>query len=98
MTPLVDVVLVLLIIFMVITPMLQRGKPWCSLQAKRLPAQEWRHPIMVSVTKAESGGSTSEVKKEDLSTALVEQIADASHFARAGQGRQGLPSTSTSVS
>ncbi|MFL5272838.1 MAG: biopolymer transporter ExbD, partial [Anaeromyxobacteraceae bacterium] len=26
-TPLVDVVLVLLIIFMVITPMLQRGKP-----------------------------------------------------------------------
>jgi len=26
-TPLVDVVLVLLIIFMVVTPMLQRGKP-----------------------------------------------------------------------
>ncbi len=51
-TPLVDVVLVLLIIFMVITPMLQRGKPVVLPQAKELSAlKAGGDPIMVSVTK-----------------------------------------------
>ncbi len=51
-TPLVDVVLVLLIIFMVVTPMLQRGK------AVRLPevhkpdkAAQEGDPIILSITK-----------------------------------------------
>jgi len=52
-TPLVDVVLVLLIIFMVITPMLQRGKPVILPKAMKLekPPGEDKDPIIVSITK-----------------------------------------------
>jgi biopolymer transport protein TolR len=51
-TPLVDVVLVLLIIFMVITPMLQRGMPVVLPEAKRVSALErGGDPVVVSVTK-----------------------------------------------
>jgi biopolymer transport protein ExbD len=50
-TPLVDVVLVLLIIFMVITPMLTRGKdvplPKAHIEQKDKPP---RDPLVVSVT------------------------------------------------
>jgi biopolymer transport protein ExbD len=75
-TPLVDVVLVLLIIFMVITPMLQRGKPVVLPQANLLSAlKSGGDPIMVSVTKDGKWWiDKNEVKKEDLSTALIEQI------------------------
>jgi biopolymer transport protein TolR len=51
-TPLVDVVLVLLIIFMVITPMLQRGKDVRLPQAKNI-SEEGKgkaDPIILSVT------------------------------------------------
>jgi biopolymer transport protein TolR len=50
-TPLVDVVLVLLIIFMVITPMLQRGKP-VSLPKGTHPEAEEKDgdPLVLSVT------------------------------------------------
>ena len=51
-TPLVDVVLVLLIIFMVITPMLQRGKPVTLPEAKMAsPLGKGGDPILLSVTK-----------------------------------------------
>jgi biopolymer transport protein ExbD/biopolymer transport protein TolR len=51
-TPLVDVVLVLLIIFMVITPMLQRGKPVTLPDAKHVSTLgKGGDPILVSVTK-----------------------------------------------
>jgi biopolymer transport protein TolR len=51
-TPLVDVVLVLLIIFMVITPMLQRGKPVQLPKAMKVEKKEDESdPIIVSVTK-----------------------------------------------
>ncbi len=51
-TPLVDVVLVLLIIFMVITPMLQRGKPVVLPDAKALSAlKSGGDPVIISVTK-----------------------------------------------
>src|ERR1700736_1442172 len=54
-TPLVDVVLVLLIIFMVITPMLQRGKavdlPKARHAAGAPPAQGGPEPAFISVTK-----------------------------------------------
>jgi biopolymer transport protein ExbD/biopolymer transport protein TolR len=51
-TPLVDVVLVLLIIFMVITPMLQRGKPVTLPDAMHVSALgKGGDPILLSVTK-----------------------------------------------
>jgi len=49
-TPLVDVVLVLLIIFMVITPMLQRGKDVKLPQSKSIDKGEAEDPIILSVT------------------------------------------------
>jgi biopolymer transport protein ExbD len=51
-TPLVDVVLVLLIIFMVITPMLQRGKSVELPKAKHAVAgKEGPDPLFISVTR-----------------------------------------------
>ena len=51
-TPLVDVVLVLLIIFMVITPMLQRGKPVTLPDARHVSTLgKGGDPILLSVTK-----------------------------------------------
>ena len=50
-TPLVDVVLVLLIIFMVVTPMLQRGKDVKLPEAKNIEQENKdSESIMVSVT------------------------------------------------
>lgn len=51
-TPLVDVVLVLLIIFMVITPMLQRGKAVQLPSAKKTPTEQGSDadPLILSVT------------------------------------------------
>jgi biopolymer transport protein ExbD len=49
-TPLVDVVLVLLIIFMVITPLLQRGKPVVLPDARHVSAMKGGDPVIVSVT------------------------------------------------
>ena len=50
-TPLVDVVLVLLIIFMVITPLLQRGKPVTLPEAKHVSSLgKGGDPILLSVT------------------------------------------------
>ena len=51
-TPLVDVVLVLLIIFMVVTPMLQRGKDVQLPQAQKTEQQQKKDsdPIILSVT------------------------------------------------
>jgi biopolymer transport protein ExbD/biopolymer transport protein TolR len=50
-TPLVDVVLVLLIIFMVVTPMLQRGKSVELPKARHASAGPQGEPAFVSVTK-----------------------------------------------
>jgi biopolymer transport protein TolR len=77
-TPLVDVCLVLLIIFMVITPLLQRGKPVQLPRAKLV--SELKHggdPILLSIT---SDGRTfvdkKEVRRKDLAEALtVEMVA-----------------------
>jgi biopolymer transport protein TolR len=50
-TPLVDVVLVLLIIFMVVTPMLQRGKDVKLPQASKQKEEDSKSdPMIVSVT------------------------------------------------
>jgi biopolymer transport protein TolR len=75
-TPLVDVVLVLLIIFMVITPMLQRGKPVVLPDARHVSAlKQGGDPILVSVTKdGKIWIDKDEVSKEDLSTMLGIQM------------------------
>src|SRR4051812_16175949 len=80
-TPLVDVVLVLLIIFMVITPMLQRGKavelPKARHAASR--AQGTTEPVFISVNK------TGEVFVESEKTpATDEQLAEALKTAAQG--------------
>jgi biopolymer transport protein ExbD len=50
-TPLVDVVLVLLIIFMVITPMLQRGKPVQLPKANKTGGDDSKSdPLVLSIT------------------------------------------------
>ena len=50
-TPLVDVVLVLLIIFMVVTPMLQRGKAVTLPKAQKIEAKgDEADPLILSVT------------------------------------------------
>jgi len=76
-TPLVDVVLVLLIIFMVITPMLQRGKPVVLPQARLLSAlKSGGDPIMISVTRdGKVWVDKTEYEKDALVTALTEQMA-----------------------
>ena len=75
-TPLVDVVLVLLIIFMVITPMLQRGKAVTLPDAKLVSElKSGGDPIILSVTR---DGKTyiekEEVKKDDLAPALEQAM------------------------
>ena len=72
-TPLVDVVLVLLIIFMVITPLLQRGKPVELPRARHVSALEGGgDPILLSVTK---DGRIWIDKKEVARQALAEGLA-----------------------
>ena len=78
-TPLVDVVLVLLIIFMVITPLLQRGKPVQLPRAKMV--SELKHggdPILVSVTgDGRVFIDKREVSKKELADALTQEMAAA---------------------
>jgi biopolymer transport protein TolR len=50
-TPLVDVVLVLLIIFMVITPMLQRGKDVKLPPSRHVDDEQKGDPLVLSMTK-----------------------------------------------
>jgi biopolymer transport protein TolR len=71
-TPLVDVVLVLLIIFMVITPMLQRGKPVTLPDAKLVSElKSGGDPIILSVTRdGKAFIEKDEVKKDDIAPAL----------------------------
>ncbi len=75
-TPLVDVVLVLLIIFMVITPMLQRGKPVVLPDARHVSAlTRGGEPIMISVTRdGRVWIDQDEVKKDELPAMLQVQM------------------------
>jgi biopolymer transport protein ExbD/biopolymer transport protein TolR len=77
-TPLVDVVLVLLIIFMVITPLLQRGKPVQLPRAKMV--SELKHggdPILLSVTPdGKTWIDKVEVSRKDLPDALIGEMSN----------------------
>ena len=72
-TPLVDVVLVLLIIFMVITPMLQRGKPVQLPDAKHVSALKGGgDPVLISITAdGKAWIDKVEVPIDQLSTELT---------------------------
>lgn len=76
-TPLVDVVLVLLIIFMVITPMLQRGKD-VKLPVSKTVEEEGdvkEDPLILSITKEKLFYiESTEVKEADFITALTKEL------------------------
>jgi biopolymer transport protein TolR len=76
-TPLVDVVLVLLIIFMVITPLLQRGKAVQLPKAKLISElKAGGDPILLSVTPdGRAWVDKRAVEKKDLSDALIAEMA-----------------------
>jgi biopolymer transport protein ExbD len=72
-TPLVDVVLVLLIIFMVITPMLQRGKDVKLPKAVKVENERKgaADPLILSITSTHlTYIERDEVKDDDLETQL----------------------------
>ena len=73
-TPLVDVVLVLLIIFMVVTPMLQRGKD-VHLPKAHVTEKEKKEsdPLVVSMTADRSVWVESIVVKDDMLEDKVSQ-------------------------
>ena len=76
-TPLVDVVLVLLIIFMVVTPMLQRGKDVKMPEAKNIEKEaKEQESIIVSVTTDKKIWlESAEVDPDKLETDLRESLA-----------------------
>jgi biopolymer transport protein TolR len=80
-TPLVDVVLVLLIIFMVITPLLQRGKSVDlpeSTQLSRL--NEGGDPVFLSVTKdGRLYIDKAEVPRAELAQAVRAELLKSPH-------------------
>jgi biopolymer transport protein ExbD len=78
-TPLVDVVLVLLIIFMVITPMLQRGKDVKLPQSKTTDSEgdEKEDPLILSITKDKHLYIESAEFSEDTYTASLAKELEA---------------------
>ena len=74
-TPLVDVVLVLLIIFMVVTPMLQRGKDVKLPIASKKEQGDQPDPMIVSITPDKRIWlEKDQVTDEQLKTALANKL------------------------
>jgi len=75
-TPLVDVVLVLLIIFMVITPLLQRGKAVQLPRAKLVSElKKGGDPILLSVTRdGRTWIDKNEVQRKDIPEQLTAEM------------------------
>src|SRR5437016_4038126 len=86
-TPLVDVVLVLLIIFMVITPMLQRGKSVELPKAKHAVTRQGAQPAFISVTKVGNVYAERE-KRPTKKQEVIEAMPDAT---AAGTGEETPP-------
>lgn len=76
-TPLVDVVLVLLIIFMVVTPMLQRGKDVSLPKAKSSDDTEKPDAVIISVVPDRSiWVDTQPVTKEGLRERVAQSMRE----------------------
>jgi biopolymer transport protein ExbD len=91
-TPMVDVMLVMLIIFMVITPMLQHGVTVDMARAKNptpMPAQDKSDAITVAVTRdGKTFLNTTQMPAEDLPPKVKDLLAgrvDKTVFIRADQ-------------
>ena len=83
-TPMVDVMLVLLIIFMVITPMLQKGvsvEMVRSRNPQKMPDAEKEDAIMVAITKdgsvfLQTPGGADRIKTEELTPKVKEMLVN----------------------
>jgi len=74
-TPLVDVVLVLLIIFMVVTPLLHRGKDVSLPKARTTDQTKMADALVVSITRDRTlWVDTTQVSREELRSALADAI------------------------
>ncbi|HXN23665.1 MAG TPA: biopolymer transporter ExbD [Candidatus Dormibacteraeota bacterium] len=78
--PMADIMLVLLIIFMVVTPMLQKGKNVDLARVenpKEMDAANQDDAIIVAITRdAHVFIGTTEVRKEDITTQVKDRIAN----------------------
>jgi biopolymer transport protein ExbD len=75
-TPLVDVVLVLLIIFMLVTPMLVRGKEVHLPEATALDQREQADAVVVTLTaEKDLWLENQKVTREDLAASLAKELA-----------------------
>jgi biopolymer transport protein TolR len=74
-TPLVDVVLVLLIIFMVVTPMMQKGIEVHLPESKHVGQGKEQSPLIISIT-ADKGiyVDKTKVAEAELTDAVVKEI------------------------
>ena len=80
-TPLVDVVLVLLIIFMVVTPMLQRGKDVRLPQARTIDEEEKdADPLVLSLTSEKRIYVESDAYDEEGFKVRIKSEMDAKPF------------------
>jgi biopolymer transport protein ExbD len=91
-TPMVDVMLVMLIIFMVITPMLNKGVSVDMMRAKNpipMPAEDKSDAITIAVTKdGKTFLNTTQMQPEDLPGRVKDLLAnrlDKTVFIRADQ-------------
>ena len=79
-TPMVDVMLVLLIIFMVITPMLQHGQPVDMAQVNNpvpMPDADKEDALLVAVTRENKVFfGTDPIKPEDLTQKIKDRLAN----------------------
>jgi biopolymer transport protein TolR len=86
-TPMVDVMLVLLIIFMVTAPLLTAGVPVNLPDSRAKPLDQDQKPVQISM---EAGGKIF-VDKDEVTDALLPDVLQQIATKRAGAGADGQP-------